>query len=101
MLLQRDSAILRKPMSAFSPPPFEPIQTSTELSLTCTAKGEIDLSPHGIAPPGSRGIGYLDIQGQPDHSAGNCLNQATPHSAPASVRSTSSKPSRPTSLVSF
>jgi hypothetical protein len=39
-------------MSAFSIPPFEPIQTSTELSLTCTAKGEIDLSPPHFAPCG-------------------------------------------------
>ena len=41
--LKRDSAILLKPMSAFSTPPFEPVQTSTELSLICTAKGESDL----------------------------------------------------------
>src|SRR6266446_3935000 len=46
MPLQRDSAILHKPMSAFNTPPFEPIQTSTELSWTCTHKGEIDLLPH-------------------------------------------------------
>src|SRR6516165_11417896 len=46
MPLQRDSAILHKPMSAFNTPPFELIQTSTNLSWTCTPKGEIDLLPH-------------------------------------------------------
>src|SRR5262245_21751619 len=46
MPLQRDSAILPKPMSAFNTPPFELIQTSTQRSWTCTPKGKIDLSPH-------------------------------------------------------
>ncbi len=38
-----EPAILRKPMSVFSLPPFEPIQISIKLSLICTSEGECDL----------------------------------------------------------